>query len=163
MNNLTKLAWPVVVIVVLVLFHKQIGAQFDRLTGVSISGTEFSVVLQNTAKSNNNEKTYDIIKGLSKEGIIALLGTGKFEQVLTYEDDDNVVRLEEDFNGFLDLEKNGLIEANTKLEIFRTIKHPDLEKALTQAGIEDIIAKLNKKGRYAFNIIVESVNTSINP
>ena len=38
MNNLTKLVWPAVVIVVLVLFHKQIGAQFDRLTGVSIQG-----------------------------------------------------------------------------------------------------------------------------
>ena len=125
--------------------------------------TEFSVILQNTAKSNNNEKAYDVIKGLSKEGIIALLGSGKFKQILTYEDDDNVVKFEDDFNGFLDLERNGLIEANTKLENFQNIKQSDLQQALTQAGIEDIIVKLNTKGLYAWGIIVESVNTAINP
>lgn len=162
MNNINKLAWPVVVLVVLFLFRSQIGAQFDRLTGVSISGTEFSVVLQNTAKSKNNEAAYDIIKGLSKEGIIALLSTANSVQVLTYKYD-NSVRLVDDFSGFLELAKNGLIEANTNLEDFHNMDSDNLQQALSEAGIKDIEVQLNAKGKYAWDIIAESVNKSINP
>lgn len=162
MNNISKLAWPFVVIVVVVLFHKQIGSQFDRLTGVSISGTEFSVVLQDTAKSKNDEAAYGIIKGLSREGIVALLGTAKSTQVLTYEYD-NAVRLTDDFSGFAELQRNGLLEANAKLEDFENMNPNDLQYALSAAGIADIEVRLNTKGQYAWDIIAESVNRSINP
>ena len=157
MDNVTKLAWPAVVIIVLVLFRNQIGSQFDRLTGVSIAG--FSVVLQNTAKSKNNEASYDIIKGLNKEGVIALLTTGKSIQVLTY-NYNNTIELVEDFDGFLELERNNLITANTKLESFDS-NNP--QQALAEVGIEDIEVELNAKGKLAWDIIAESVNTALNP
>lgn len=156
-KNITKLAWPVVVIIVLFLFRSQIGSQFDRLTGVSVAG--FSAVLENTAKSKKNEGAYDIIKGLTKEGIIALLRTGNSIQVLTYEYG-NSITLDEDFNGFLELERNDLIETNTKLEDFDSTNP---QQALTAAGIENIEVQLNTKGKYAWDIIAESVNTALNP
>ena len=156
-KNITKLAWPVVVIIVLFLFRSQIGSQFDRLTGVSVAA--FSVVLQNTAKSKNNEAAYGIIKGLTKEGIIALLDSGDKTMILTsrYE---NSLYLDDNFNGFVDLEKNNLLKTNIKLEDFDS-SNP--QQALTAAGIQDIEVELNTKGKHAWDIIAESVNTALNP
>lgn len=170
MNSISKLAWPVVVIIVLVLFQDQIGSQFDRLSGVKISGTEFSVVLQNTASSKNQEATYDIIKGLNREGIIALLQTGDSIQLLTYDysdGDDNSVRLVENFGGFLELQRNELTKPHANLELFhqafQSAGSNGLRWALTQAGIQDIEIELNDKGTRAWYIIAESVNTALNP
>ena len=159
MNNMSKLAWPIFGIVFLILFRDPIGSQFGRLTGVSISATSFDLVLQNTAESQNNGGTYDMIKGLQKEGILALLGTGKSIQVLTY-NDDNSIRLVDDFSGFLELERNDLLDTNARLE---DLDLSNLQQALAAAGIQDIEVELNTRGEYAWDIIAESVNTALNP
>ncbi len=165
MNNISKFAWPVVVLIVLVLFRGQIASQFDRLTKIETPG--FSVVLRETATSQNNEGAYDIIEGLTREGIIALLDTGHKTMFLTYEDVDDSIKLLDEFDAFIELENNGLMDTNlqaTSLEEFsKQTTSSNLQSELTTIGIEAITAELNTKGKMSWDIIAESVNTALNP
>ena len=156
MKDITKFSWPIVVVVTLFLFREQIGSQFDRLSGVSIGS--FNLVLEQTAKGKNNEAAYDIIKGLNNEGVIALLSTGKSIIILNYESD-NSVKLVNDFAGYLELERNGLIKTNLRLE---TIDTNNIENYLLNQNITDIRIELNDKGKLAWDIIAESISRALN-
>lgn len=131
-NLLSVSLWPLIVIIVFFMYHSEVGKiiklipeKLENSSKISVGSLSFEI--QKTAAIAGNEELGKIIKNLSEKGIRRLLtlGTGRAAIILRSQVDVNGTRepgftIPHDYDTLLELEKDGLLNADESLKDFLT-------------------------------------------
>lgn len=171
------LTWPLVVILILILFYTPIRRvvellpdKFEKSHELSFGSLSFKI--QEQARAVGNEELANIISGLSEEAIqwVLKLGTGSHRIIGSKEDLSRTTTdymLPSHFAAWKELETKGLLKSSMNLteyeQFFRSLgpTNGNVAKAKLTNEQEDRLVKasveLSSTGRRAYEIIIRVV------
>jgi len=153
---LKTIIWPLIIVLVLILYGKQIGRLVkvipDKVEQSSkMSFGSFSLEIDRAAKTIGNPELANIIKGLSEEAVKKLLelGTKRPSGIISYSIDKNGNPQKfslYDINEYIELNNNGFLKID-----YGSLSLPDWYSFFQSLGPKDQLLLQLKDGSYLYD------------